>query len=251
MLADERRRLIVADLNSHGRVEVAELIERFGTSGETIRKDLIALERAGEARRVHGGALRADAARHEARLAARTEHDAEKTAIARRALEELPPSGSILIDAGTTTQHFADLMTGGPHLQVFTNALPIAAAVSAVPGVSCQTLGGRVRSVTLAEVGATALARLSALHVDVAFVGTNALAATGLSTPDPEEAAVKQAMIAHAEYVVLLCDSTKLATTSVVTYADLADIDLLITDRPPRGDLADALAEKNVEVQIA
>lgn len=252
MLASARRQWIVRQLDAHGRVEVADLVEHFETSGETIRKDLIALEDKGMLRRVHGGALRAEAATHEAGLSARTEHhDAEKAAIARRALEEVPTSGAIFLDAGTTTQKLADSLSAGADLRVFTNGLPIAAALADRSGIECHTLGGRVRTLTLAEVGATTLDRLSTLHFDVAFVGTNALTATGLSTPDPEEAAVKRLTIANADYVVLLCDATKFSMTSLVTYASLADIDLLITDTKPTGELAEALAMNRVEVQEA
>lgn len=251
VLASERRQRIIRQLDAHGRVEVSDLVGLFHTSGETIRKDLISLEREGMLRRVHGGALRSEATTHEASLSARTEQDAEKAAIARRALEEVPSDGAVVFDAGTTTQKLADAITAGPNLRVFTNALPIAAALADKPGVACHTLGGRVRGLTLAEVGATALERISVLHFDVAFVGTNALNVNGLSTPDPEEAAVKRTMIANSDYVVLLCDATKFGSTSLVTYASLAEIDLLITDSTPRGDLAAALSKNGVEVQKA
>lgn len=251
MLASERRRGILRELDTDGRVEVADLIDRFQTSGETIRKDLIALEAQGALRRVHGGALQTEAATHEADLTARTTQATEKSAIARRALEEVPTGGAIVIDAGSTTQKLADLIPGGLSLQVFTNSLPIASSLAGTEGVACHTLGGQVRALTLAEVGATATQRISGLHFDVAFVGANGLSVRGLSTPDPEEAAIKRAMITNADYVVLLCDASKFGMTSLVTHAPLADIDLLITDVEPTGDLSAALLENGVEVQKA
>lgn len=251
MLASERRGRILRELDARGRVEVADLVDLFETSGETIRKDLIALEGQGILRRVHGGALQTEAATHEAGLAARTTQETEKAAIARRALEEIPAGGAIVIDAGSTTQKLADSIPGGLALQVFTNSLPIASSLADKEGIACHTLGGRVRGLTFAEVGATALQRITALHFDVAFVGVNGLSTRGLSTPDPEEAAIKSAMITNSDYVVLLCDATKFGLTSLVTHAPLADVDLLITDVEPTGDLAAALAENGVEVQKA
>ena len=54
-------------------------------------------------RRVHGGAVPHQSVRHEPRVAIRdTQHAAEKRKIARRAIEELPGGGSILIDSGST-----------------------------------------------------------------------------------------------------------------------------------------------------
>lgn len=251
MLASERRDEIVRLLGTQGRLEGPDLAVHFGTSGETIRKDLIALESHGMLRRVHGGALRTETMTYEASLSARTEHDDEKSAIAWRALDEVPRDGAVVIDAGTTTQKFADLLSGRPGLQVFTNSLPIAAALAERAGTVCHTFGGRLRGLTMAEVGPMALSAIEPLHFDVAFVGTNGLDAGGLSTPDPEEAAIKQRMITSSDYVVLLCDDTKFATTALVTYASLENVDLLITNAAPTGELATALTEHGVEVQLA
>ena len=45
-------------VRSQGAVTVAEVVELFGVSPMTARRDLAALSRAGDVRRVHGGAVR-------------------------------------------------------------------------------------------------------------------------------------------------------------------------------------------------
>jgi len=55
--ADQRKNRIIDRLRSHGRVDATQVAEDLGVTGETIRKDLIALERQGLLRRVHGGAV--------------------------------------------------------------------------------------------------------------------------------------------------------------------------------------------------
>ena len=55
--ADQRKNHILDRLLSNGRVDAIEVAESLGVTGETIRKDLIALERQGILRRVHGGAV--------------------------------------------------------------------------------------------------------------------------------------------------------------------------------------------------
>ena len=62
MLAEERRRHIVELLHSRddGAVSVAELSEKFGVAGMTIRRDLDCLERRSLLKRVHGGAVAHD-----------------------------------------------------------------------------------------------------------------------------------------------------------------------------------------------
>ena len=73
----------------------------------------------------------------------------------------------------------------------------------------------------------------------------------GLSTPDEREAAVKTAIVRSSRRTVALVDSSKHGEESFVRFADLADLDVLITDRAPDPDLADALEAAGVEVVVA
>jgi DeoR family fructose operon transcriptional repressor len=52
----------------------------------------------------------------------------------------------------------------------------------------------------------------------------------GLTTPDQAEAAVKKAMVAAARRRVLLADHTKVSSDHLARFAELSDIDLLISD---------------------
>jgi len=76
-----------------------------------------------------------------------------------------------------------------------------------------------------------AVRALSELRVDVAFLGTNGLSVErGLTTPDESEATVKRMMYSAAHRRILLADHSKIGHASMLKYADLSDIDLLITD---------------------
>jgi DeoR family fructose operon transcriptional repressor len=57
MLASQRQSEIEKLLKANGAVTTTELTERFGTSLETVRRDLLAMEKAGVLSRVHGGAV--------------------------------------------------------------------------------------------------------------------------------------------------------------------------------------------------
>jgi DeoR family fructose operon transcriptional repressor len=251
LLVAERRQALINAVRTRGRLEVATAASELGTSTETIRKDLIALEAQGLLRRVHGGALRLTSMTFEPDVASRTENLEEKRRIGARALEEVPEDGAIFIDAGSTTQVFAELLQGAAGLQVFTNALTVAGVLAGKTLLSCYTLGGRVRPKSLAEVGSRAERVLEDYHFDVAFVGTNAASfSRGLSTPDPEEAAIKRGIIVNSERVVLLVDHTKFARNSLVKYADLAEIDLIITGIEIEDEYRAALADAGVETEL-
>ena len=101
----ERQSEIARLLYDNGRVEVSNLAKRFSVTTETIRRDLSELASLHVVRRVHGGAIAFESLRHEPMLIVRDTHDAEeKTRIARRAVEELPSEGSVIIDSGLSSR---------------------------------------------------------------------------------------------------------------------------------------------------
>lgn len=259
MYATERQAQIRDLLAAEGRVSVIELASRFDVTTETIRRDLDGLEAEGSLRRVHGGAVAPDrASTRERSLLERTQHHgAAKTAIGRRALDALGDAftGSVFLDAGTTTAAVAahlEPRLAESRIEVVTHSLTLGGALAAVPGASLTFVGGRVRGLTAAAVGADTVRAIAGMRPDVAFVGTNGVSAGfGLSTPDPDEAAVKRAIVEAARRVVVVADDEKLGAELLVSFADLRDIDVLVTDTAPYAELAEALDEAGVEVWLA
>lgn len=232
MYAAERHRFMIERARDAGRVDVSALAAELAVTTETVRRDLTVLERQGVLRRVHGGAIPVERLSFEPGVAARgAVSRSEKERIAKAALTELPGEGAVLLDAGTTTARLADLLPPDRELTVVTNALPIAMTLSARANLTVIMIGGRVRGRTLAAVDAWALRALADTYVDVAFLGTNGLSvARGLSTPDPNEAAVKAAMVTAARRTVVLADSSKVGVDCFARFARLDQVDAVITD---------------------
>jgi DeoR family fructose operon transcriptional repressor len=255
MYAEERQQAMAQLVAERGRVSVAEISEQFDVTTETVRRDLSVLERIGLLRRVHGGAVPATAlAVMEAGLGERDQaNTSEKERIARAALDQLPAAnGTVLLDAGSTTSRLASLLPRDLRLTVVTHAVPVAARLAGSPQVELHLLPGRVRSTTQAAVGADTVEALHRLRADVAFLGTNALSIDhGLSTPDHEEAATKRAMVASARRIVCLADSSKVGTESPVRFAELAEVDVLVTDDGIAAADRRALERAGVEVVVA
>ena len=263
LLALERQHRILELVHQNGTVTVERLAAEFGVTRETVRRDLDSLETRGELHRIHGGATAAGAGpRTETPLQDRHRtHTTQKSQIARAALEFLPPApgGSLIIDAGSTTEAFADLVaveatsgaTAGSRY-LLTNALPVAAKLSGIETLDLELIGGLVRGITGAAVGPDTVQTLSRRSVDVAFIGTNGVdAGFGLSTPDSAEAAVKTALIQAARRSILLADASKLDRTSLVQFARLEEVAILITDAAPPPHLAEVLDAADVSVIIA
>ncbi|MDF0531521.1 DeoR/GlpR family DNA-binding transcription regulator [Tsukamurella sp. 8F] len=255
MYAEERQRAIAALVGDHGRASVTDLAERFDVTPETVRRDLAALERTGSVRRVHGGVVAAALlAGVEPGVGEREETNAgAKRAIGAAARRFLPGTGgSVLFDAGTTTAAAARALGPADRLTAITNSLPIATTLASRDGVDLHLIGGRLRGLTHASVGASTVAAIAALRADVAFIGANGLTARhGLSTPDADEASVKSALMRAAQFVVVLADASKFGRESLYSFGALGGIDAIVTDAAPDTELASALEGFGVEVVIA
>jgi len=255
MYPEERQQAIAATVMSQGRASVADLAHAYDVTTETVRRDLAVLDRAGLLRRVHGGAVPVRALHLvepsvDEREATRAGH---KHAIASAAAEFIPQSGAtVLFDAGTTTARVAALLPPDRELLVVTNSVPIAARLANLTSVSLQLLGGQVRGLTQAVVGEQAVGTLECLRVDIAFIGTNGISVRhGLSTPDPGEAAVKRAMVACANFVVVVADSSKIGREEFVSFAPIDRVDVLVTDSEITPQDRERLIEHGLEVVVA
>jgi DeoR family fructose operon transcriptional repressor len=249
--ADERQAEILRLLDIEQRVESARLAALFGVSAESVRKDLAQLEARQLLRRVHGGAIPRQRRQEEPNVTSRTERAEQKLAIARHALRFVPDGGTVLLDAGSTTLRLAESMPAAREIVVYTNAVPVLTTLLQ-RGIAAVGLGGRVRRETMAGVGPLTVAALAGINVDVAFLGTNALSfSRGLTTPDVEEARVKQEMLAAARQRVFLVDSSKFDRESHARHARLEDVDVLVTDDGITAEQRDRLLAADVTVEVA
>jgi DeoR family fructose operon transcriptional repressor len=255
MYAEERQQAIARLVNQRGRMSVNQLAREYDVTTETVRRDLSSLERMGLVRRVHGGVVPPSSlSLIEAGLRERDQVNTEvKEKIARAALDQLPPpGGTIVLDAGTTTSRFASHLPADHELTVVTHGVPIAARLAGQRQIDLRLLPGRVRRTTQAAVGAETVNALSHLRVDVAFLGTNGVTPEhGFTTPDPDEASVKRALIESARRVVVLADASKFGIETAVRFAGIGEVDVIVTDDGVSANDRRALSKTGVEVVVA
>ena len=250
-LAPERLNRLRALLREQPVLRLADICRRLNVSPATARRDLNALERQGELRRVHGGAVGTESRLEEplfddkATWAAR-----EKNAIARTALRRIQPGDTLYLDGGSTVLALARLLRDRTGLTVVTNSLR-AAIELAGSGPRLILIGGELRRLSQTLVGPLTRLTLDHLHVDRAFMGTIGLTLDeGLTTTDTNEAFTKELVLRRAREVVLLADASKFGAISNVRAGRLEDLDLIITHRPPPQLLRDQ-RRKGVKVVLA
>ena len=108
--------------------------------------------------------------------------------------------------------------------------------------------GGLLRPQTEAIIGAAALTAIQQYNFTKAFMGANGVALdSGFTTPDPEEAAVKAAVIRRARETWFLVDDTKFAQVYPAVICDLHS-GAILTNRCPNPKYRQYTLIKETEV---
>lgn len=250
--ASLRHQHILEKLSVDGRLGASELAAQFGVSTETIRRDLIQLERGGYLQRVHGGAvlehrpLVPDVRQREVLMAD------EKSAIARAALHLVPSGGLVLLDAGTTTRALAALITPEHAVTIVTPSVTIATDLLERSLNSVHLLGGELSQRTWSTTGDWAERSLASLQATTAFLGASGFSASrGLTTSDHADAALKRAMVASARRVIVLADSSKIGTDHITSAASAETVHCLVTTSRADAGETERIRVAGTDVELA
>ncbi len=237
MLTTQRKQWILERLARDGQVVAKALAEELATSEDTIRRDLRELAQAGKLQRVHGGALPASPAAGDLRAREELAVD-EKVQLGRHGASLIKPGQLVILDGGTTALQVARHLAHDLRATIVTHSPTVAVAAAAQPHVEILMLGGRLFRHSMVNVGAEVIAAASRLRADLYFMGVTGLhPAVGLSTGDPEEAAVKRALHDRSAETVVLASSEKLMSASpfVVAPLEAAQAVVVTADAPAEG----------------
>lgn len=232
LLASTRRREIMHRLATDGYVEAKTMADELGVDTSTIRRDLDALERAGQVQRTHGGARATPGATAKLPYAMKeAERRTEKTAIAETAAGRVRNGDTVILDSGSTTYEVARALRHHADLTVITNDLRIAKFIAETPGVRLLVTGGELIGSVFTLVGERAIAFLSGYTADWAFLGADAVDIdAGITNMNTLEVPLKRAMITAAENAVAVADSSKFGRRALAKVAGLDEITGVITD---------------------
>lgn len=252
IFAEERKSMIVELVNNDVKTTVNNLCEQFSVSPATIRNDLRELEEAGLLKRTHGGAISNMRASYEPNTYQKeVENVLQKQEIAKYAVQFIQDGDTIALDTGTSTFELAKLLTKYNDLLIVTYDLQIAAFLEQKSNANIYIAGGIVRRDFHYTYGQKALESISDLHVDKVFLAANGVCARrGLTTPKMETSDMKEKLISLGEQNILLADSSKMDVTAFVKFADLAQIDILVTDDGIPAETAEQIRTEGVDLRI-
>lgn len=230
MLTEERHQAILRLLDQQYVIKSQELSTLLNASESTIRRDLQELEDENLLERIHGGAKRILNLGFEQDMTEKSvKNTQKKQEIALLATKFIHNGDVIYLDAGSTTLEMLPFL-GGKNITVVTNSVHHAAKLGDL-NINTIILGGSLKLSTKAILGSTGMEQLSHFRFNKVFMGMNGVHLEfGLTTPDPEEAALKRLAIAQAEEAYVLIDQTKLNKVSFTKVTDLDNV-ILLTNR--------------------
>jgi DeoR/GlpR family transcriptional regulator of sugar metabolism len=230
MLAAERRDLLVARLGADGKLVAKDLAAELGLSEDSIRRDLRELAAAGLCQKVYGGAVPASPALGDYGARRSIEPDS-KRAVAARAVPLIQPGTVAILDGGTTTLAVARSLPAGLECTVITHSPTVASALLDHSGVEIIMIGGRVFRHSAVTCGAAAAEAAGAVSADVFLLGvTGVHPVHGLTTGDPDEAAMKRTLARRAAETYVLASAEKLGAASRYGVLPLSGVAAVVTD---------------------
>ncbi len=246
-----RRDAITQLVNDRGTVSFSQLKEAFPNVSEmTLRTDLKALDEARRILRVHGGAKSVQVIIGTDDFLNRkaVRNIQEKQTIAEKAMTLLRPDTIFFLDSGSTTTMFARHIPDQSCL-IYTTGLSCATELANLTKPTVMLPGGTLNRYSQSVFGYSAIRELERVSFDQAFLGVagyHALSGFGCGISD--EAILKQTAILQSEQVIVLMDSSKLDVRCSFRVAQLADIDIIVSDGKLPQEFLSECEKNNVTV---
>ena len=251
MLAIERQEQIVSQIRRNGAVRIHELTKQFSVSVETIRRDLLELERQDCLHRVHGGAVGIAVAKQYHRLEERTEENPQKKEELSGYAAGLIREGDVLmVDSGSTAIAFAKMLAEEfERLTVITYSLHVFEILKKKEGFTLYLCAGAYLRDENAFCGQWALQMLEQFHAKTAFLFPSAISLqNGIMDYDQELYHLQRAMMKHADRSVFLADSDKFEKSALLKLADVNEAVTFVTDSGLRKEILELYQENGIEM---
>jgi DeoR family transcriptional regulator, ulaG and ulaABCDEF operon transcriptional repressor len=250
----ERWQKILTMVRERRVVRVTTFMEELNASSATLRRDLVRLEEMGQLKRVHGGAEAIEAAQ-QSHLSTRsfgisqTLNAERKRAVARVAAGMCSDGDSIIINAGSTTWCMAEFLRDR-RMQILTNSVPISHELLTTSHNRIVLPGGEIyreQGIILSPFDEDAIQHFTASKM---FMSCFAITQMGIIEGDPLIARAEAKLLARAEQLVVIADSSKFEQRGSMAVCQLSRVHTLVTDADAPVHMLDHIRAQGVDVVI-
>lgn len=228
---EDRKELILNELESNREVDIVSLSQRLNVSEMTIRRDFKKLESEGIIKRTYKGAISVKQTIVDDSIQSRISENQEyKDMICRYAVNLIKDEDIVMIDASTTAFGLCKYIKD-KKITVVTNSINVASALADSQTVNVVVVGGILRKSSVSLVGETTVDSLKKLNIGKAFISGKAISyENGLTDVNLFEIETKKAAISKSKEVIVLADNHKLNKVSLQRICDKDSIHKIITD---------------------
>ncbi len=212
-------------------VTIKALQELFpNVSLMTIHRDLDSLQAKGSIVKFRGGARSVRYSSDPEFNVRMQENNMGKLHIARKALELIQPHTAIFLDASTTNLALAKIMPD-INLNIITTGPSIALELCRLHNPVITLCCGTINRKNLALSGQNTLEMLDKINIDMAFIGVSGCSVdAGFTCGTEGDMLVKRKVIQKSRTSVVMCNKEKFSCLMPYTFADISEVDYLITD---------------------
>lgn len=253
MFAHERQNRIYDMIQSDRAVTTAMLVQIFGVSIETIRRDLLTLEQSGKLMRVHGGAVAKTGMKPYAELKRRHEDfKAQKYAVSLKAAEFIKDGDIIGVDCGSTAICFAEVLKEKfTQLTLVTHSKDVFNILCDHKDFSVILCGGHYLRGENAFCGELTLSMLRSLHIQKSFIFPSAVSLEyGICDYQKDLYQIQKQMMVSSDKVHILADSSKFEKTGLLKLAPMKTEYVYVTDSSLQGNVVKLYEENDIEIHL-
>lgn len=248
MLSGERRNIIRNTLLEKKNITVSDMVDIFGVSSETIRRDLEFLEEEGFLIKTYGGASLKDRVSSNVPkriLSGILVENKRRMAVA--AAKRIRPNECIFLDHSTTVYEMCPLIEKIP-LTIMTNSLNVMSYFAESENIHLVALGGNFNATAYAFFGLETIRFLQKHMVDKAFLSCRGVSLNrGLSEGSDIIAEMRKSIISNSVQSFLLADHTKIGKNAFISSCPLSAVSCLITDEKLNCEWSDGLNEMHIK----
>lgn len=252
MLLLDRHNQILELLAKNTRMTTNELSSFLKVSSATIRSDLNYLEKEGLIQKFHGGAILIENNSEDITFDHREQLNIdEKKQITSEAVKLIKNDQCILLDASSTALTLAKKLHTFDRLMVVTNGIYTMLALKDLPNITVIFIGGIITKNSGSVEGLLGCDLLKKINADLAFVSAHGFTLeTGLTDFNIYESELKKQMLQRAKKTVALLDYSKLENTSIASFRQSNEIDLIITDKNSDASVIEKYLKAGINVNV-
>ncbi|MDC1287746.1 DeoR/GlpR family DNA-binding transcription regulator [Gammaproteobacteria bacterium] len=244
-----RHQRLIDEINHRPGVLIRDLADMFSVSRETIRRDFDELSSEGRLNRRYGGASISPTGLVTSLETRKQLQRPEKEAIAQATCKLITDHEVLMLGSGATIIILAqELARQNRSLTVITHSLGVALTLGPAKDIRVLLAPGELDYAEAFMWGHETTDFLAKFTVDTSLFSCDGVTAQGVMEVDSRTAWIERAMVANSRRKILLMDHTKYNKTSLEKVCSLADVDSMVCDDPPDGELASMLERENVAI---